>query len=131
MGGGFLLSATSQTKNPTWILRCDDTHNVQSNSSDLFGYDVVATAGEVQRPGHRTLIVSIASVVKNIIIIKRLHTHTHILRLKWDELLTSISVYRWNGLGTSHKVSKVIDISLYRVQQTDRQRDREEGGLEL
>ena len=81
-----------QTKNPTWILRCDDTHIVQSNSSDLFGYDVVATAGEVQRPGHRTLIVSIASVVKNIIIIKRLHTHKHILRLKWDELLTSISV---------------------------------------
>ena len=92
MGGGFLLSATSQTKNPTWILRCDDTHIVQSNSSDLFGYDVVATAGEVQRPGHRTLIVSIASVVKNIIIIKRLHTHKHILCLKWDELLTSISV---------------------------------------
>ena len=60
MGGGFLLSTTSQTKNPTWILRCDDTHIVQSNSNDLFGYDVVATAGEVQRPGHRTLIVSIA-----------------------------------------------------------------------
>lgn len=60
MGGGFLLSTTRQTKNPTWILRCDDTHIVQSNSNDLFGYDVVATAGEVQRPGHRTLIVSIA-----------------------------------------------------------------------
>ena len=60
MGGGFLLSATSQSsrgdKKPSWKLRFDDTHIVHSNSGDLFVYDVAAGVG--QRPGHRTLIVS-------------------------------------------------------------------------
>ena len=101
MGGGFLLSATSQSsrgdKKPSWKLRFDDTHIVHSNSGDLFVYDVVLSrsrGGTKTWTQHINCEQSVGTHI--IIIIKSLHiTITYMLRRTYITYITSLKTV-WN-----------------------------------
>ena len=89
-GRGLFVVSTSQTK--TWL---DITFWRNSYCSVKSKRFVWIRRSVHSRGGTKTWTQDInckQSVVRNIIIIKRLHTHKHILRLKWYEILTSISV---------------------------------------